>query len=141
MSIGARTAARMPVQDPREEGAPATQVGSKRSDSGPALDRIDPILPQPVATTTTAIALYEPAAMLPLHVRPGVVVPSEALSFRAVRASGPGGQNVNKVSSKVELRVDVRAIEGLDDGARARLATACAGMLATWKTRARRCER
>jgi ribosome-associated protein len=67
--------------------------------------------------------------MLPLHIRPGVVVPSEALSFRAVRASGPGGQNVNKVSSKVELRVNVRAIEGLDDGARARLATACAGML------------
>jgi ribosome-associated protein len=65
--------------------------------------------------------------MLPILVRPGVVVPSEALSFRAVRASGPGGQNVNKVSSKVELRVDLDRIQGLDHGARARLASACAG--------------
>jgi ribosome-associated protein len=62
-------------------------------------------------------------------VRPGVVVRSEALSFRAVRASGPGGQNVNKVSSKVELRVDLSRIEGLDGGARARLSSLCAGSL------------
>src|SRR5271156_6368359 len=59
-------------------------------------------------------------------VRPGVMVPSEALSFKAVRASGPGGQNVNKVSSKVELRVDLALISGLDEGARARLAALCA---------------
>ena len=67
--------------------------------------------------------------MLPIHVRPGVLVPSEALSFHAVRAGGPGGQNVNKVSSKVELRVDLAAIVGLDAGARARLAAACATSL------------
>ncbi len=65
----------------------------------------------------------------PIVVRPGVVVRSEALSFRAVRASGPGGQNVNKVSSKVELRVDLTLIEGLDAGARARLTAACATSL------------
>ncbi len=57
----------------------------------------------------------------PIVVRVGVVIPVEALSIRAVRASGPGGQNVNKVSSKVELRVDVDRVQGLDVGARDRL--------------------
>ena len=50
-----------------------------------------------------------------------VRVPASALTMRAVRASGPGGQNVNKVASKVDLRVDLGAIEGLADSARARL--------------------
>src|ERR1700694_3573198 len=50
-----------------------------------------------------------------------VRVPASALTMRAVRASGPGGQNVNKVASTVELRVDLDAIEGLADSARARL--------------------
>jgi ribosome-associated protein len=51
-----------------------------------------------------------------------VRVPAAALSVRAVRASGPGGQNVNKVATKIDLRVDLDAIEGLPDAARARLA-------------------
>jgi ribosome-associated protein len=57
----------------------------------------------------------------PIRVSRGVRVPAEAIRWRAVRSSGPGGQNVNKVASKVELRVDLDAVEGLDDGARARL--------------------
>jgi ribosome-associated protein len=57
----------------------------------------------------------------PILVRAGVVIPADALSVRAVRSGGPGGQNVNKVSSKVELRVDLDRIEGLDAAARHRL--------------------
>ncbi len=59
--------------------------------------------------------------MRSFHVRPGVVVPAEAMTMRAVRSRGPGGQNVNKVSSRVELRVDLGRIEGLDEEQRARL--------------------
>jgi|SRR5450432_3537727 ribosome-associated protein len=35
-----------------------------------------------------------------------LVIPEAELRWTAVRASGPGGQNVNKVSSKVDLRFD-----------------------------------
>jgi ribosome-associated protein len=65
----------------------------------------------------------------PLRVSSGVVIPAEAIAFRAVRSSGPGGQNVNKVASKVELRVELSRIEGLSPGARARLAALCARRL------------
>jgi hypothetical protein len=52
-----------------------------------------------------------------------VRVPGRALTVRAVRASGPGGQNVNKVATKIDLRVNLDAIEGLPEGAAPRLRT------------------
>lgn len=58
-----------------------------------------------------------------------VAIAADAIFVRAVRAAGPGGQNVNKVSSKVELHVDLGRATGLDDGARARLRGLCAGSL------------
>ncbi|HEY7541937.1 MAG TPA: alternative ribosome rescue aminoacyl-tRNA hydrolase ArfB [Methylomirabilota bacterium] len=54
-----------------------------------------------------------------------VRVPGRALSVRAVRASGPGGQNVNKVATKIDLRVDLDAIEGISEPALARLKALC----------------
>jgi ribosome-associated protein len=58
-----------------------------------------------------------------------VRVPEHALTMHAARASGPGGQNVNKTATKVELRVDLGAIEGLTPAARDRLAALCRGRL------------
>jgi ribosome-associated protein len=47
-------------------------------------------------------------------------IPEHAISMHFVRSSGPGGQNVNKVSSAVQLRVDLDQA-GLPDAVRRRL--------------------
>ncbi|MEZ4371542.1 MAG: alternative ribosome rescue aminoacyl-tRNA hydrolase ArfB [Polyangiaceae bacterium] len=50
-----------------------------------------------------------------------IIIPASELSWSAVRASGPGGQNVNKVASKVELRFDAGHSRVLSEETRARL--------------------
>ena len=55
-----------------------------------------------------------------LHVTPAITIREHELDERFVRASGPGGQNVNKVATAVELRFDVGA-SPLDEDVKARL--------------------
>ena len=57
---------------------------------------------------------------MPLVVTPTLTIPDEAIEGRFVRASGPGGQNVNKVATAVQLRFDP-ARAGLTDEVRDRL--------------------
>jgi ribosome-associated protein len=57
----------------------------------------------------------------PLVIHATLSLPGAELSWTAVRASGPGGQNVNKVSSKVELRFDLPGSRVLAEGVKARL--------------------
>jgi ribosome-associated protein len=57
----------------------------------------------------------------PLRIDSVVVIPAADLSWTAVRSSGPGGQNVNKVASKVALRFDVLSTQALSPEAKLRL--------------------
>jgi ribosome-associated protein len=50
-----------------------------------------------------------------------ISVDERELQERFIRASGPGGQNVNKLSTAVQLRFDVRHSSSLQDDVRARL--------------------
>ena len=56
-----------------------------------------------------------------LRVDARISIPDEELSESFVRASGPGGQNVNKVASAVELRFDARNSPSLSPPVRRRL--------------------
>ncbi|WP_293647080.1 alternative ribosome rescue aminoacyl-tRNA hydrolase ArfB [Thiolapillus sp.] len=44
-----------------------------------------------------------------LQISSKVAIPDDELEFSAIRAQGAGGQNVNKVSSAIHLRFDIRA--------------------------------
>ncbi|HXP73185.1 MAG TPA: alternative ribosome rescue aminoacyl-tRNA hydrolase ArfB [Stellaceae bacterium] len=56
-----------------------------------------------------------------IRITPAIAIDESEIEERFVRASGPGGQNVNKVASAVQLRFDVRHSPSLSGGVRARL--------------------
>lgn len=58
---------------------------------------------------------------MPVEITPSLAIPDELLEARAVRAGGPGGQNVNKVSNAIELRFDAASWHALPAAARERL--------------------
>jgi len=56
-----------------------------------------------------------------LEITPAIAIEESDLSERFVRASGPGGQNVNKVATAVELRFDVARSAAISDEVKQRL--------------------
>jgi ribosome-associated protein len=58
-----------------------------------------------------------------------LVIAEAELRWTAVRASGPGGQNVNKVASKVDLRFDFEQSPALSEALKARLRVSAASRL------------
>jgi ribosome-associated protein len=64
-----------------------------------------------------------------LLVTPQIVIEESELEERFVRASGPGGQNVNKVATAVELRFDVARSAALTGDIRARLRLLAGGRM------------
>src|SRR4029453_5799553 len=56
-----------------------------------------------------------------IRITPSIGIGEDELEEHFIRASGPGGQNVNKLASAVQLRFDVRGSPSLSDDVRARL--------------------
>src|SRR5690606_37299761 len=61
------------------------------------------------------------ALQMPLEITPKLVIPDSDLSIAFVRSSGPGGQNVNKVATAVQLRFDLAGTESLNERVKQRL--------------------
>jgi ribosome-associated protein len=56
-----------------------------------------------------------------IHVTPGIVIDENEIHQEFIQASGPGGQNVNKVATAVQLSFDVTNSPSLPEGVRERL--------------------
>jgi ribosome-associated protein len=67
---------------------------------------------------------------MPLRIADGLEIPDDELTFTASRSGGPGGQHVNKTSSRVTLRFDLAHSPSLPEEARARLLEVLRGRIA-----------
>jgi ribosome-associated protein len=57
----------------------------------------------------------------PIEITPGISIDESELTEKSARASGPGGQHVNKTSNAIELRFDVRLSPSLSGDVKTRL--------------------
>jgi len=64
-----------------------------------------------------------------LRIGPTLTIPGSELTVTATTSSGPGGQNVNKVATKVELRFDLAGSSALTPAVKARLRALVANRL------------
>src|SRR4051794_1231745 len=71
----------------------------------------------------------EPSQTSAIAISPGVSIRGDDLRFHFARSGGPGGQNVNKVNSKAELRVRPESLIGMTGAAVFRLKTAQANRM------------
>jgi ribosome-associated protein len=62
---------------------------------------------------------------VPLPIAVDIEIPDDELSLSFVRASGPGGQNVNKVATAVQLRYDLAHSRALSEATKLRLRSLC----------------
>lgn len=68
-----------------------------------------------------AVYAIELIRKMPLRISPSIIIPDAEIEMTFVRASGAGGQNVQKVSSAVQLRFDVAKSQALTERVKRRL--------------------
>ena len=73
--------------------------------------------------------LYQQRMPELIHITHSTSIPASEISYQFTRSGGPGGQNVNKVSTRVELLFDVKNSIGLDDRQKERVFTVLSGRI------------
>ena len=59
-----------------------------------------------------------------IQIAPNLLIPMREIQFRFTRSGGPGGQNVNKVSTRVDLIFDVASSESVNEAQRGAILSA-----------------
>jgi len=94
------------------------RVAHRRLNEG---DRITADAGPPCQKLYSELVLPPRAQPVTLRINSNLELPWRELSFRASRSGGPGGQHVNKVSSKVEVRFSVEESKALSESQKSRI--------------------